>query len=328
MRPANAPRLRPGTDHVESWFVRANDPHRPRAVWLRSTVLTRRDGSAVAEAWCSVFDGDRTLASRQQVPLADASYAGDGSSEVGMLSLDLSDGGGRSTGEIGSVSGRVRWDLAFRRDPGPLGAPLSLLPSDLLVDAPFPRTTLLTPVPVATFDGHLEWGDERWDLAGWTGMQGHNWGAAHGPEYAWGQCAFPDDEAVLEAASGRIRIGGRTTPLISMLVLRRGGEELRFDRLLDLWRQRSSIDFPRWTLGMHGRAGEVRLEMVADPAAMVCLGYDNPAGPRSYCLNSKTARVRLEVRPRRGPSYTLHSEHGGALELLRGEPVDEVQPVV
>ena len=60
----NRPRFRPGTDHVESWFVRANDPAAPRAVWLKATVLTKADGTSVAEAWCSVFDGDRTAAFR------------------------------------------------------------------------------------------------------------------------------------------------------------------------------------------------------------------------------------------------------------------------
>ncbi len=61
---------------------------------------------------------------------------------------------------------------------------------------------------------------------------------------------------------------------------------------------------------------------------MVCLGYDNPARARSYCLNSKTARVRVEVRPRRGAAYTLTSEHGGALEFLQPVPESRVQPVV
>jgi hypothetical protein len=324
----NAPRFQPGTDHVESWFVRANDPGSPRAVWLKATVLTKADGTAVAEAWCSVFDGTRTAAFREQVPLTEAHFDMDGSGTVGPLRLTLTPGGGSSAGELASAAGRVRWDLSFERRPGPLGEPMGLLPSARMLDAPFPRNKLVTPFPVAGFAGGLTWDDQPWDLTGWVGMQGHNWGAAHSPEYAWGQCVFPDDGTVVEAASGRIEIGSRTSPLISMLVLRRGGEELRFDRLLDLWRQRPRLDFPRWTLEMRGRAGEVRLEMVADPAAMVCLGYDNPARARSYCLNSKTARVRLDVRPRRGAAYTLTSEHGGALEFLRPDPVAEVQPVV
>jgi hypothetical protein len=328
----NAPRFRAGTDHVESWFVRANDPTRPRALWLKATVLTRADGTSVAEAWCSVFDGDRAAAFRHTLPLADATFVADGSSSVGPLSLRLGPDDGRSTGGLASGQGTVRWDLTFARHGGPLGDPMCLLPSRRLVDGGFPRNKLLTPFPVATFGGQLDWDDQRWDLDGWVGMQGHNWGSAHSPEYAWGQCVFLDDRgdprAVVEAASGRIELGRRRSPLFSMLVVRYDGREHRFDRIVDLWRQKPVLDFPSWTLAMRGRAGEATLAMTGDPAAMVCLGYDNPARPTSHCLNSKTADVRLAVRPKVGSPFTLSSGHGGALEFLQAAQVPEVQPVV
>ena len=331
----NAPRFRTGTDHVESWFVRANDPAAPRALWLKATVLTRADGSSLAQAWCSVFDGDRTAGFRHDVPLEDAAFASPATgleSRVGPLRLVLGDGGGASTGELVSAAGRVSWDLTFSSDPGELGDPMCLLPSRRLLDARLPRNKLLTPVPVATFGGRLVWDDETWDLADWVGMQGHNWGDAHSPEYAWGQCVFLDGSgtpsAVVEGASGRIELGGRLSPLLSMLVVRRGGREYRFDRVVDLWRQRPDLAFPRWSLRMRGRDGEATLEMVARPEAMVCLGYQNPARPLSHCLNSKTARVRLEVRPRGGAAFELTSEHGGALEFLQADPEPRVQPVV
>jgi hypothetical protein len=330
----NRPRFRTGTDHVESWFVRANDPSAARALWLKATVLTKADGTSLSQAWCSVFDGDRTAAMRYDVPLGDATFlqGPDGlRTRVGPLTLDLGADRGTSTGDLTSTSGGVSWDLAFERRPGPLGRPLSLLPIARLVDAPFPRNKLLTPFPVASFAGSLTWGDERWDLTTWTGMQGHNWGAAHSPEYAWGQCVFPGDDgpdAMLEGASGRIELGRRASPLFSMLVVRRGGQEYRFDRIVDLWRQRPALDFPRWSLRMTGRDGEAHLEMAGRPESMVCLGYENPARALSYCLNSKTAGVRLRLTPRHGAPFELHSDHGGALEFLKPEPVAEVQPVV
>jgi len=332
----NAPRFRTGTDHVESWFVRANDPARPRAIWLKATVLTTRDGTSLGQAWCSVFDGDRTAGFRQDVPLGAATFESSPTglaARVGPLSLDLGAFDGASAGGLESDAGRVSWDLSFTRSPGPLGAPMCLLPSRRLVDAGFPRNKLLTPFPVGRFGGGVTWDDdERWDLDGWIGMQGHNWGSAHSPEYAWGQCAFADGDgtpyAVLEGASGRIELGGRLSPLLSMLVLRHEEREYRFDRLVDLWRQQPTLDFPRWSLRMRGRDGEAILEMVGSPSAMVCLGYRNPARALSHCLNSKTARVRLEVRPRRGAAFELTSEHGGALEFLRPDPIPGVHPVV
>lgn len=332
----NAPRFKAGTDHVESWFVRANDPASPRAIWLKATVLTRADGTSLSQAWCSVFDGDRTQAFCLDVQLADATFdaAADGVvAEVGPLRLVLAPDGGASTGALTSAAGRVDWDLAFERIAGPLGRPLSLFPTQRLVDAPFPKNKLLTPLPVATFGGSVTWDGAMWDLGGWVGMQGHNWGAAHSPEYAWGQCVFPDPAtgapyAVVEGASGRIELGNRLSPLMSMLVVRRGDEEYRFDRIVDLWRQRPDVAFPRWSLRMSGRHGDARLEMLGAPASMVCLAYKNPARATSYCLNSKTASVGLTVKPKRGETFELTSEHGGALEFLGPEQVAEVQPVV
>lgn len=335
MLPDNAPRFRMGTDHVESWFVRANDPARPRAIWLKATVLTRADGTSVGQAWFSAFDGDRTAGFRHDVPLADSTFestATDLAVRVGPLSLDLGAFDGTSAGALESDAGRVTWDLSFTRSPGPLGAPMCLLPSRSLVDARFPKNKLLSPFPVAAFLGEVGWDDERWDLDGWVGMQGHNWGAAHSPEYAWGQCVFLDQRgtpyAVVEGASGRIELGSRLSPLLSMLVVRRGAREYRFDRVVDLWRQQPTLDFPRWSLGMKGRDGEATLEMVGSPRAMVCLGYQNPARALSHCLNSKTAGVRLRLAPRQGEPFELRSDHGGALEFLRADPVPAVQPVV
>lgn len=312
---ANGARYAVGTNHVESWFVRANDPTAPRAVWLKATVLTKADGTLLAESWCSVFDGDRTAAFRRDIVLGDAGF-------------QLAEDSGMLRGELTSATGAVAWDVTFRRSPGPLGKPMSLLPSTRLVDAPFPKNKLLTPFPVADFSGGVTWDGETWDLEGWIGMQGHNWGPSHAPEYAWGQCVFPEEDAVVEGASGRLELGRRTSPLFSMLVVRRGEEEYRFDRLVDRWRQKPEIDFPSWTLEMRGHDGRARLEMTGSPSSMVCLGYDNPARPRSYCLNSKTARARVVVLPHGGTAFTLTSEHGGALEFLGADPVPEVQPVV
>src|SRR5205823_5286703 len=65
---------RPG--HVESWFVRANDPAASRALWLKMTILAPLHGPAVAETWFIWFDGERgaTLAHKDTVPIAGASF--------------------------------------------------------------------------------------------------------------------------------------------------------------------------------------------------------------------------------------------------------------
>ena len=134
----NAPRLRADTDHVESWFVRANDPHSPRAVWIKATVLTAGDGTALAQAWCSVFDGQRTHAWCLDVPLAAAQFDTHPIGQditVGPLTLSLTGRGGTSAGKLSDAAQTVAWELSFSKVAA-LGEPMSLLPSDRLLDTP------------------------------------------------------------------------------------------------------------------------------------------------------------------------------------------------
>ncbi len=331
----NSPRFTLGTPSVESWFLRANDPNSPRAVWIKATVLCDEDGTCVAESWASFFDGERTAAARETVPLAQAEVedrAGRVLTDIAGARIELNADGGTATGSIESDQGKLAWDLTFRRESGPLGAPLSLLPTRRLIDAPIPKNKLLTPFPVASFSGTVTWDGVQWQISDWLGMQGHNWGAAHSPEYAWGQCIFADEQgrafAVLEGASGRVQLGPVTTPLISMLTLRRGEQEYRFDRLIDLWRQDPQLEFPNWRLRMRGPGGRAELIMRGDAERMVCLGYDNPNGQRSHCLNSKTAEVTVRVNPTNGDGFECHSDFGGALEFLQPAEHPAVQPVV
>lgn len=317
--------------HVESWFLRANDPSRPRALWLKATILATPAGESVAEAWGVVFDGEqqRTFAHRETVPLARAAFVPETQGRLGVhvgCSSFVLGGEGRAAGELRRGEARASWDLRWTPEAGPLSEPLSLFPFRAMVDGPFPKSKLLTPHPALRFEGRLEAFGETIDVTGWRGMQGHNWGREHAFEYAWGQCLF--DDAMVEGFTGRIRIAGRTSPRMSALVVRRGSAEYRFDRLFDFWRQEATVEARRWRVRLAGAAGEATLELDATNRPMVCLGYRNPDGRLSYCLNTKVAQVRLQVKPARGEPFELHSADGGALEFLRQAPDAALAEVV
>ena len=182
------------------------------------------------------------------------------------------------------------------------------------------------------FTGHVEVWGERLEVKDWVGMQGHNWGREHAWEYAWGQCSFVDDAGEpfcsVEGFSGKLRLAGRSTPYLSAVVVRRGEREYRFDRVFDFWRQEAEIDDLRWTVSLKSADGEARLAMQASARDMVCLGYHNPDGRLSYCMNSKLARVELRVNPTNEEGFEVFSEHGGALELLRNTPDPRFAEVV
>jgi hypothetical protein len=266
----------------------------------------------VAEAWCALFDGARTWAGKTTIPLAEAAFGE--VIRVGPCQV--------SVGPDGSAAGAiedVRWDIRWTARPT-LGAPMIPYPSRRFVDGAFPKTKLLTPVPVARFSGTVTWDGATIPVDGWTGMQGHNWGREHPLEYAWGQCVFPDaagePHCVVEGFTGRIKVAGLRTPLVSSLVVRRGEREYRFDRLFDLWNQRPTLSDLTWTARLRGADGEALLTMTADPARTVCLGYQNPDGSLAYCVNSKLARVSLRVNPTNEAGFECRSAHGGALEFL------------
>ncbi len=314
-------------DHVESWFWRANHPTEALAFWLKATILSPRDGEAVAEAWCCTFDGatGETWGHRETVPVSQAAFGR--TLTVAGCTWVLGDEGGESEGSLGDRG----WQVAWRPVDGPLGEPLSLVPR-ALIEAPFPKNKLLTPAPTLRFDGRMHWGDRVVPVDGWLGMQGHNWGAAHAHTYAWGQCVFTDADgepvAMAEGFSGKIKLGGWLTPFLSALTVRHGERTYRFDRLVDLWNQTPQVNQDTWVLKMRGRDGEALLSMSAKSEETACLGYANPDGHLSYCLNSKLARTTLRVNPVNEDPFECHSEHGGALEFLRRDPDPRFPQVV
>lgn len=316
---------------VESWFFRANHPTLARAVWIKATTLIGDDGSRVAEAWCSIFDEDDTAGAKSTAPLEACSFGGTPLQiEIEECSFVLDPDSGRLRGALdGDI--RLKWDLEFRAQGGH-AAPLCMLPTRRLVDARLPKNKLLTPMPVLRYDGTLQMGETEFKVDGWWGSQGHNWGAAHAVEYAWAQCVFldPNNEpfCFMEGATGRIEIAGKALPRVSLLTIRRHDREYRFDRIVDLWNQEADIEFPKWTLRMKGPDGEALVHVEAQPERMVCLGYYNPDGELSYCLNSKTSSALLRVNPNRGDGFECYSPNGAALEFLSPDPDSRVSPVI
>ena len=116
--------------------------------------------------------------------------------------------------------------------------------------------------------------------------------------------------------AARTRIAGWLTPRLTAIWVRRGAETYRFNRIRDLSKHQVVLAYPRWTVSAKGPEGELELEMLAKPEEIVCLGYYNPDGALSYCLNSKLAEARLVVRPAQGEPFEYTSQHGAALEFL------------
>lgn len=303
----NAVRFDPraGRDHVESYFIKANDPSGEKALWLKATIFVSASepDRVVTEAWAIAFqrdgEGRRHVAVRSSFGLA-ASHFGDGSLDVrvGPESAGLTMRPGLTAGALARQGHSVAWRLAYTGDE----RTMSPLPASLRQSPRFPKTKLLTPVPSALFSGEIHVDGDTWIVDSWPGMQGHNWGTRHADLYAWCHANQwrEDPEFTLEGLIARVRVGPVRTPLVTLLSVRHRGVEYEFDHPVDILRTRGSLTLRSFTFSARSRHAKIEGSVEADGRDMVGLYYPNPSGPMTYCLNSKLAHasVRFEASGR------------------------------
>jgi hypothetical protein len=164
-----------------------------------------------------------------------------------------------------------------------------------------------------------------WDLDGWPGMHGHNWGTQHANEYVWAHCdLFEGDTQALffEGLSARVALGPLPilTPPLTLACLDVDGARYVFNDPLRLLRHQSRYRPMRWELCCRADDGTTLYGTVqADLVETAGLYYENPNGAITYCCNSKLARLDLElVRPGLR-SVRLHSR-AAALEIGTRDP--------
>jgi len=316
--------------HVESYFLKANDPRRRRAIWLRATIFAsdRHPEVALAEAWAIAFDGDtgQHVAVKTQVPFANASFAKDRlRAEVDGCVLAP----GVARGRVETAGRSVAWDLTFDTS----GAALVHFPKTFLYEGPFPRSKLVSPLPDIRVSGHVEvnlgGGAERWEVAQWPGLLGHNWGRTNAFLYAWGHVNAweGDEEVVLEGVSARVKVGPLTTPITTLVCIRHRGVRYDLNALSDIARNTGAITPRRWTFRGKNELVAVEGELWGETDDFVGLYYPNPDGSMCHCLNTKLARAEVKLTTRGRAPITLRSR-AAALEIGTRDPLHGVRMYV
>jgi hypothetical protein len=174
----------------ESRYLRAVDPDRPRAVWVRHTTT-----AGIPSLWITLFGEDGVYAFKRR----------------------RSESFGERT--VSGPEYDLRWEVLD-------GEPLRHLPAAWMYRAPLPRTKLTTPVPRLALSGTVNADGKAFELDRWPGMLGHNWGAEHAERWIWLHGVFAGD-AWLDLAVGRVKVGPVTTPWIVNGVVATGGERRR-----------------------------------------------------------------------------------------------------
>lgn len=314
--------------HVESYFLKINDPSGPRALWLKQTILKKLDAAPVAEAWAVAFDRERGhVAAKIVVPFETARFGKGPDLDVDVAGSSLRNE--HAKGRLGNID----WDFAIASH----APPLFLYSHPRMYERSLPKQKLLTPLPDLTTRGTVKVGAATWNVDGWRGSLGHNWGSAHTHLYVWGQITHWDavksspegaSDLVFEGATGRVKLGPVVVPPLTVLAVRFRGVRYEWNTLSDIRSNRGTIDpgYRRWTFSAKNALGSIEGELDADTADFVGLGYENPNGKMTYCLNSKIARarIRLDVSGRAPFEATSHA---AALEIGTLDPKHGVQMV-
>jgi hypothetical protein len=311
--------------HVESWFLKANDPKAPeRAFWLKFTLLAAPGGAqrarpALAEVWAIRFDGGNTHRAAKGSFLASESTLGAGVLDVKVGSCEL--GPGRVKGAVGEGASRLSFDLEFDYGADGGQTPIFGFPHTWMYEGGFPKSKLYTSCPNTHFRGKITAGDDIWEIEEWRGMLGHNWGVTHSPSYHWAQCSLfvgddgPED-AVFEGFSGKIALGPFLSPWLSGGVLRYKGEDILLNSVGGLFGNKVRTELYRWSCVLSGGEWRAIWSVEAPRDDFVGLRYFDPGGRENHCLNSKIATCTLQLERKGARVANLRGERSCAYEIL------------
>ncbi|MFN3928041.1 MAG: tocopherol cyclase family protein [Thermoflexus sp.] len=285
----------------EVYYLKANDPARGIALWLRYTLLAPQRGDPVAELWGFFFDRnhpDQNLALKATYPWSEA--------RVEPTPFRFAIGPAVLThtgaqGEIVQNGRRLRWDLRWAPNP----ATVYLLPFRWMYRGPFPRTKVLSPNFDIRLHGVLEADDQRYPLVGAPGQQAHLWGTRYAERWIWGHCnAFTEGtEVAWEGLSAQVALGPLRLPMLTLFVLRMGNQWIFLNGLGALVRNRSSGAVGTWRFIGYGPGLRIVGEAKVAPEHLVGAIYTDPDGSRRWCHNTKVGDLTLTIHPRSGGAW-------------------------
>jgi hypothetical protein len=320
----NAVRYDPdkSADHVESYFMKLNEPGGNRALWLKATILAGAGRASVGEAWSIAFDRGRGhVGAKEVVPFADARFSRAGL-DVRVAGIEITPG--RTRGKVCQAGATLEWDLEFDAT----GEALVPYPHRQMYEGPLPSQKMVTPFPDTRFSGRYSVDGREVPVEGWSGMQGHNWGKRHTELYAWGHVNQWEnaDDLVLEGATGRIKLGPVLAPPLTLVCVWHRGRRYQFNHVRTLLRNRGTITPRSWRFEAENAEARVHGELAADTDEMVGLHYENPNGEMTYCLNSKISWGLLVLEPRDGARVHA-TTRSAALEIGTKDPKHGVRMV-
>jgi hypothetical protein len=295
----------------ESYGLRAVDPDRPRAVWLRHTIFRAPGEAPVGSSWITIFGaGAPTGRSLLTHKASDSDPTVDG----GRLRVGDSVFGARG---VEGAAGPAEWDLTWGGSQQPVRHP----PLGLPARPPAPRTRGETLWPGLRVGGRVNVGATTVELEGWPGVVVHSWGAQRAERWIRLHVVALEDRPAdwLNVAIGRVRLGPATAPWLANGTVSLGGERLRIGALA---RARVDEGPLHLDLSVQGRAACVHVTVHGQRDQTVVWRYADPDGSEHHVCSCAVAGLAAVVRRRGSAPVTLRTAHGAAYELGMREAPD------
>jgi hypothetical protein len=318
---ARFPEVAAKAGHYESFYIKACRPDGGQGVWIRHTVHKRPGAEPNASIWFCLFDREAEGPRATKVTVPASQLSTPAGSWIRVADAEI--GPGRSEGSVDTDALSAAWSFTFTGD----AEPCKYLPADWLYKAPLPKTKFLAPYPDARFEGRLVIEDEPFELSGWPGMIGHNWGSEHAERWVWLEgTGFPDaPNTYFDAGAARVRLGSRVSPWIpsGMLVLdgaahRLGGLGAIRSAQIDEHPSVCSFVLPGKDILVRGRVSAPEKDFVG-------WVYADPAGPEHNTVNCSVADLELTVEQPGLPPRQLTLPGGAAYELGMHDDPDHQQ---
>ena len=316
--------------HIESFFLKANDPYSPRAIWIKVTCLqkqTTRDTPSESwlDLWCCVFDkrNDYYEGVRHRLPLSSLEIA-DGALLIDTPEIAVSFGthSGHFRTKIKNGDTQVDVNLTWQADTSELGKAYTSFPYAWMLQGPLPKQKTVTPMGLCYVSGDVRCDAQYHQVDEWIGCQGHNWGRAHTPDYVWLHTVVSDDTGSVgtcEAFSGSVKVGRGLIGPFSGLILKLRDKTYRFDRLIDTWNHQVDFKQGQYSLQLERNRCKVVLKATANLNQVLCLGYEDPDSTMHFCMNSKLASASIQITDGEF-TQTFRAKDCVALEWLSKRP--------
>jgi hypothetical protein len=297
--------------HYESFYVKACRPGGGQGIWIRHTVHKRPGAEPNASIWFALFDRDAEGPRATKVTVPAAELSAPAGSWVNVDGAEI--GPGRAVGAVDTDAVKASWELTFSGD----AEPCKYLPSDRLYETRLPKTKFVAPFPNARFDGRLEIDGEEFEIGGWPGMIGHNWGSEHAERWVWleGTGFEGSPDTYFDAGAARIELGPWTTPWVPSGMLMLDGKAHRLGGFGQIRDARIEESAGECSFVLPGKDIVVRGKVSAPKKDFVGWVYADPKGPEHHTINCSVADLELTVERPALPSLQLSLPAGAAYEL-------------